>query len=210
MDAGHVRQADGHPLGTLATGVGPGAGGGGAGGHRQDEQDQVRPGQAQHPAGHRQGAPARSVGRPQAQLHRDRQQGDPEHEVGHDHVGVELGVDDDRPEDGLAQDADEEATGQPAQVPAGGRAEERGDPGDRTGDDQDGDDHPVAEFDDGVEGEGRGEALVGAGRPVGAAQSGVGQPHRRPGGHVEDDRGQGDPAQEEEGPGTGREGGHRP
>ena len=190
-------------------GVGPGAGGGGPGGqHHHDEGDQ-RPGQPQRPAGHDQRAPPGPVAGLQGQDHGHGQQGHAHHEVGHDHVGVELGVHHEGADHRLAQDPHDEAGREPAQVAPGRPAEERGHHGHGAGDHQQRDHQPVAELDDRVEAERRGQVVLGAGGPVGAAQPGIGQPDRGPGDHVEDHHGQGDPAEEEEAAGADTQGGHR-
>ena len=69
------------------------------------------------------------------------QQGDAHHEVGHDDVRVELGVDDHRAQDRLADDAPEEAGRQPHQVPPARRPQQRGHQRHGGGDAQDDDHH---------------------------------------------------------------------
>jgi hypothetical protein len=207
---GHIGQADGDPLGAFAAGVGPGPGGGGAGRHGHGQQDEIRPGEQQRAPGHGQRPPAGAMGGPKAQHNGHRQEGDPHHEVGHDHVGVELGVDDDATEYGLGQHTEDEASGQPPQVPTGRCPEEGGHVGHSAGHHQDQDHHPVAELDPRVEGRRGRQLLSGAGGPIRAAQAGVGQADGRTGGHVEHDGRQGDPRQEEETTGAESRGGHRP
>ena len=98
----------------------------------------------------------------------------------HDHVGVELRVDDDPAEDGLGQHADHEPAAQPDQVAPAGCAEERAQEG---GDHRDGDhdgDEAVPELDQAVELQGRRQMPDRALGPVAAAQARAGQADRRP------------------------------
>src|SRR5664280_1544715 len=61
VDADHVAQGQGDPLGAGSAGMGSRAGGGRPGGHGDHQQHQQGPGRPQGTAGHLQGAPARAV-----------------------------------------------------------------------------------------------------------------------------------------------------
>ena len=80
------------------------------------------------------GAPRVGPTGPQDQDDGVGEEGDPDHEVGHDHVRIELRVDDDRTQDGLADDAAEQAGRQPDEVAPSGRPPPGGHQGDGRGD----------------------------------------------------------------------------
>ena len=113
-------------------------------------------------------------------------------EVHHDHVGVELGVDDDAAQHRLGQDAGHQPAAQPDQVAPAGRAQDGAQEGGRHREHQHDGHEAVAELDQAVELEGRGEVARRAFGPVRAAQARSGEPHGPPGDHDEGGQDQGD------------------
>ena len=122
MQLGHVAQRHRDPachlLARAVAGVGPGAGRRRAGRDHQRQQGQQPVEGSDHQAWHEQAARARRVVEA-VPVHEDDGVGDQEdggHEVHHDQIGVQLGVDDDAPEDGLRQNARDQTAAQPHQI----------------------------------------------------------------------------------------------
>ena len=174
----------------LSPACGPGPGGGGAGRDHERQQREEPVVEADEGPGHQQaGRPRRVVaGGAVDQHHGVDQQEHGGEEVHHDDVGVELGVDDDPAEDGLGQHAGHEAAAQPDEVAPAGGAEDRAQEGGGHRHGQDDGDQSVAELDQAVELEGRGQVPGRARGPVAAAQPRPGQADRRAG--DDDERGQ--------------------
>jgi hypothetical protein len=114
-------------------------------------------------------------------------------EVDHHQVRVELGIDDDPADDRLGEHAEDEAAGQPHEVPAERTASDRREERRGDHDDEHDRDHPVAELDERVEPQRRRQLALRAARPIRAAETRSGQPHRGAG---EDDGGDADEGHE--------------
>ena len=138
---------------------GPGAGRGGAGADDQRQQREEPVVEADERARHEEVGRARRVvaGRAVHEHHGVDQQQHGGEEVHHDDVGIELRVDDDPAEDGLGQDAGHEPAAQPDQVAPARGAEDGAEEGRRHGDGEDDGDQPVAELDQAVELQRRGQ-----------------------------------------------------
>ena len=100
-----------------------------------------------------------------------------QHEVAHHQRRVEVEEDDEAAEDDLADHPEDEAGGQPDQVPPVRPAPQGGQDGDDDHDRHRPRHHAVHELDEGVVLERRHDPALGAGRPVGAAEARTGHPH---------------------------------
>jgi hypothetical protein len=92
--------------------------------------------------------------------HRHGQQRHAHHEMDHDDVGIELGVHHEGPQHGLADDADDEARRQPPEVPACRAAQEGRHHGHHAGHHQHEHHQSIAELDERVQPQGRGQVVL--------------------------------------------------
>ena len=176
MQLGHVAQCDGQTLGDLlargVAGMGPSTGRRRAGRDHEAEQPEEPVVEADEWPGYQEvrGSGRVVAGRAVHQHDRVDQQEHGGEEVHHDHVGIQLRVHDDPPEDGLGQDADHQAAAEPREVTPAGGAEDRAEEGGGDGNGEDDGDQAVAELDEPVELEGRREVSGRALRPVATAE----------------------------------------
>ena len=153
--------------------MGPGTRGRSAGADDDREEGEQAVVEADEWPGYQQAAGAGAV-LAGGSVHEDDRVDEEEHrrvEVHHDDVGVQLRVDDDATEDGLSQHPRHQAAAQPHEVAAAGRAEDRAEEGGGDGDGEDDGDEAVAELDEAVELQGRGQVAGRALGPVAAAQA---------------------------------------
>ncbi len=189
VQLGHVAQGDREPLGHLlaraVAGVWSGATRRGAGGDDDGEQREEAVVEADERARHEEVSRTGRVvaGGTVHEHHRVDEQQDRRVEVEHDDIRVELRVDDDAADDGLGQDAGDQPAAQPDEVAAPGRAEDRAQERGGDGDHDEDGDQAVAELDEAVELERRGQVARRALGPVAAAQARPGQPDGAAGEH---------------------------
>src|SRR5579883_188291 len=183
VELGHGPQRDGDParLELVLGGprVGARAGDGGTGQDHHAEQGDGAPGDQEHrPHDEEASGAGRVVARAAVeQDRRGRHHGHRQGEVRHDEVRVELRVDHDPAEDGLAQHPGDKPGGQPGEI-APVRAPPQG--AEQRGDQDDGQRHgheTVPELDQRVVGELGGEPVLVARGPVGAAEARSAQAH---------------------------------
>ena len=132
------------------------------------------------------GVPGPGPAGPQGQDDGDGEQGDAHHEVGHDDVGVELGVDDDPPRTASPRIPPMRPADEPGEVAPAGQAPQAASRA-TAASDAEGHHHQAVANRGRMERERRGEVVPRAGGPVGAAEPRVGEADGRPRDDVEHD-----------------------